>query len=125
MKLELSLEQWQQVKDFAIRNLNLSSISKVDCDLSEYIPYYNKCLENNYHADLEYMVKHGSKRFIPNELVPGTNSVIVATLNYLNRPVNVETEVKRLRTTSNIADISIYAHDRDYHKVMKKTSATR
>lgn len=71
------------------------------------------------------MVKHGSKRFIPNELVPGTNSVIVATLNYLNRPVNVETEVKRLRTTSNIADISIYAHDRDYHKVMKKTSATR
>ncbi|ABK89664.1 tRNA epoxyqueuosine(34) reductase QueG [Francisella tularensis subsp. novicida] len=120
MKLELSLEQWQQVKDFAIRNLNLSSISKADCDLSEYIPYYNKWLENNYHADLEYMVKHGSKRFIPNELVPGTNSVIVATLNYLNRPVNVKTEVKRLRTTSNIADISIYAHGRDYHKVMKK-----
>ncbi|MDE4969618.1 DUF1730 domain-containing protein, partial [Francisella tularensis subsp. holarctica] len=70
--------------------------------------------------DLEYMVKHGSKRFIPNELVPGTNRVIVATLNYLNRPVNVETEVKRLRKTSNIADISIYAHDRDYHKLMKK-----
>ncbi|MBK2145574.1 DUF1730 domain-containing protein, partial [Francisella tularensis] len=80
MKLELSLEQWQQVKDFAIRNLNLSSISKVDCDLSEYIPYYNKCLENNYHADLEYMVKHGSKRFIPNDLVPCTNSFIVAPL---------------------------------------------
>ncbi|MDE4963419.1 hypothetical protein NAI36_09315 [Francisella tularensis subsp. holarctica] len=53
MKLELSLEQWQQLKDFAIRNLNISSISKVDCDLSEYIPYYNKCLEYNYHADLE------------------------------------------------------------------------
>ncbi|MDE4972131.1 DUF1730 domain-containing protein, partial [Francisella tularensis subsp. holarctica] len=80
-----------------------SSISKVDCDLSEYIPYYNKCLENNYHADLEYMVKHGSKRFIPNELVHGTNSVIVATLNYLNSPVNVEKDVKRLRTNSNIA----------------------
>ncbi|MDE5030194.1 tRNA epoxyqueuosine(34) reductase QueG, partial [Francisella tularensis subsp. holarctica] len=77
-------------KDFAIRNINLSSISKVDFDLSEYIHYYNKFLENNYHADLEYMVKNGSKRFIPKELVPGTNRLIVATLNYLNRTVNVE-----------------------------------
>ncbi|MDE4980197.1 DUF1730 domain-containing protein, partial [Francisella tularensis subsp. holarctica] len=90
----------------------------------EYIPYYNKCQENKYQADLEYMEKHGSKRLIPNELVPGTNSDIVATLNYLNRPVTVETEVKRLRTTRNIADISIYAHYRDYHKVMKKNFST-
>ncbi len=58
-------------------------------------------------------------------LVPVTNSIIVATLNYLNHPVNVKTKVKRLRTTSNITDIFIYAHGRDYHKVMKKTSKTR
>lgn len=117
--------QWQEVQKFATDSLGLSSISKADCDLSEYIPYYNKWIENNYHADLEYMVKHGSKRFIPNELVPGTNSVIVATLNYLNRPITIKNEVKRLKSSTDIADISIYAHGRDYHKVMKKTSTIR
>ncbi|WP_150468297.1 tRNA epoxyqueuosine(34) reductase QueG [Francisella sp. SYW-9] len=120
MKLELSLQQWQKVKDYAFNELNLSSISKADCDLSEYIPYYNQWIEKGYHADLDYMVKHGSKRYIPDELVPGTNSVIVATLNYLNRPVSIKSEVQKLRTPSNTADISIYAHGRDYHKVMKK-----
>lgn len=120
MKLELSLSQWQKVKDFAINELNLSSISKADCDLSEYIPYYDIWIQNGYHADLDYMTKHGSKRFVPKELVPGTNSVIVATLDYLNRPLSTKAEVKKLRTPDNIADISIYAHGRDYHKVMKK-----
>nr|WP_234384089.1 QueG-associated DUF1730 domain-containing protein [Francisella noatunensis] len=120
MKLKLSAMQWQQVQKFATDSLGLSSISKADCNLSEYIPYYNKWIENNYHADLEYMVKHGAKRFVPNELVPGTNSVIVATLNYLNRPITIKNEVKRLKSSTDIADISIYAHGRDYHKVMKK-----
>ncbi|MEY8716941.1 tRNA epoxyqueuosine(34) reductase QueG [Francisella philomiragia] len=120
MKLKLSAMQWQQVQNFATDSLDLSSISKADCDLSEYIPYYNKWIENNYHADLEYMIKHGSKRFVPNELVPGTNSVIVATLNYLNRTIAIKNEVKRLKSSTDIADISIYAHGRDYHKVMKK-----
>lgn len=120
MQLELSLEQWSKIKAFALNNLNLSSISKADCDLSEYIPHYNQWIANGYHADLDYMVKHGSKRFVPSELVPGTNSVIVTTLNYLNKPLSTKAEVKRLRNTSDIADISIYAHGRDYHKVMKK-----
>lgn len=120
MKLELSLEQWQKVKDFAVNDLKLSSISKADCDLSEYIPHYNKWIENGYHADMDYMIKHGSKRHVPSELVPGTNSVIVATLDYLNRPLSIKSEVQRLRKPSDIADISIYAHGRDYHKVMKK-----
>ncbi|QIV95951.1 epoxyqueuosine reductase [Allofrancisella inopinata] len=120
MKLELTLEQWQKVKNYAVNELGLSSLSKADCDLSEYIPYYNKWIENGYYAELDYMVKHGQKRFIPDQLVPGTNSVIVATLNYLNRSISTKTEVKRLRTPSEIAEISIYAHGRDYHKVMKK-----
>ena len=65
MKHELSLQQWQKVKDYAIDELNLSSISKADCDLTEYIPYYNQWIKKGYHADLDYMVKHGSKRCIP------------------------------------------------------------
>ena len=120
MKLKLNSQQWKDIQKYALNELNLSSISKADCDLSEYIPYYNKWIENGYHADLEYMTKHGSKRFVPDELIPGTNSVIVTTLNYSNRIISTKTEVKRLRNPTDIADISIYAHGRDYHKVMKK-----
>ena len=120
MKLKLSLQQWQDIQSYALNELNLSSISKADCDLSEYIPYYNKWIENGYHADLDYMTKHGSKRFVPDKLVEGTNSVIVTTLDYLNRPISTKAEVKRLRSHHDVADVSIYAHGRDYHKVMKK-----
>lgn len=120
MQPKLTAQQWQNVQDYAISELNISSISKADCDLSEYIPYYNKWIANGYHADLDYMTKHGNKRFVPNELVTGTNSVIVTTLNYLNRPISTKAEVKKLRNSYDIADVSIYAHGRDYHKVMKK-----
>ncbi len=120
MLIQLTDEQWQDIRNYAIEELKLSTISKADCDLSEYIPHYNNWIKNNYHADLDYMVKHGTKRFIPNDLIPGTNSVIVTTLNYLNRHVSIKDEVKRLKTKSSIADISIYAHGRDYHKVLKK-----
>jgi len=120
MKVSLTLEQWLQVQQYALNDLGLSSISKSDCDLSEYIPHYNKWISNEYHADLDYMVKHGSKRFIPNELVDGTNSVIVTTLNYLNKTISTKEEVNKIRTTDDIAKVSVYAHGRDYHKVMKK-----
>lgn len=120
MQVKLTLEQWSKVKEYAINNLGLSSISKADCNLSEYIPYYNAWIEKGYHADLDYMVKHGSKRYTPNELVPGTNSVIVTTLNYINKPISIKNEVKKIRQIDNIAKVSVYAHGRDYHKVMKK-----
>ncbi len=120
MQIKLTLEQWAKVKAYAQNELGLSSISKADCDLSEYIPHYNKWIEKNYHADLDYMVKHGSKRYIPNELVDGTNSVIVTTLNYLNHTISTKDEVRKIREKSDVGKVSVYAHGRDYHKVMKK-----
>ena len=44
MLIQLTDEQWQDIRNYAIEELKLSTISKADCDLSEYIPHYNNAI---------------------------------------------------------------------------------
>ncbi len=115
----VSTTQWSRIKDFALKTLNFSDIGATDCNLSEYIPKYHLWIEQGYHAELEYMTKHGSKRYTPEELVAGTKSVIVVRLNYLPQSYDIKNIRKKLSTPSDKAAISIYAHGRDYHKVLR------
>ena len=46
--------------------------------------------------------------------------MIVTKLNYVNRHISTKAKVKRLGSPSDILDVSIYAHGRDCHKVIKK-----
>ena len=72
------------------------------------------------HGEMEYMVRHGSKRSHPQELVPGTLSVLTFRMNYL--PANA-TDSWEVISDSNQAFISRYALGRDYHKVMRNRLA--
>lgn len=67
-------------------------------------------------ADMKYMWKHGSKRYHPGELVPGTLRVISVRMDYL--PPDDDAEAIQKDLTS--AFISRYALGRDYHKLMRK-----
>jgi len=61
------------------------------------------------------------KRARPNELVPGTLSVITGRMDYLPRDTPEDwsaTELARL-TRQGEAIVSVYARGRDYHKVMR------
>jgi len=62
------------------------------------------------------MAKHGTKRTRPAELVPNTNRIISARLDYL--PPNAK-DSEAILQSSNQAFISRYALGRDYHKVMR------
>ncbi|GGG00683.1 epoxyqueuosine reductase [Cysteiniphilum litorale] len=116
----VSLEQWNSIKQFALTTLGISDISATDCLLDQYIPKYQEWLQQGYHADLDYMVKHGSKRYTPHELVADTKSVIVVRLNYLPQAYCFKGIRKTLSTPSENAAISVYAHGRDYHKVLRQ-----
>ncbi len=74
-------------------------------------------LEAGYHGEMNYMAKHGSKRSRPDELVPGTLSIVSARMNYappaLANAASVLNEPNR-------AYISRYALGRDYHKLMRR-----
>ncbi|MGH8595120.1 MAG: tRNA epoxyqueuosine(34) reductase QueG, partial [Gammaproteobacteria bacterium] len=73
-------------------------------------------LAKGYHGDMRYLARHGRKRSRPAELIPGTLSVICATLNYLPADSADMRETLNDRTRGYIAR---YALGRDYHKVMR------
>ncbi|WP_456376596.1 tRNA epoxyqueuosine(34) reductase QueG [Thiolapillus sp.] len=87
-----------------------------DTDLQLAGERLQKAVAEGRLADMSYMWKHGSKRFRPDELVPGTLRVISVRMDYL--PPDDEAEA--LQRDPAAAFISRYALGRDYHKLMRK-----
>ncbi|MEA5096989.1 MAG: tRNA epoxyqueuosine(34) reductase QueG [Burkholderiaceae bacterium] len=78
-------------------------------------------LEAGRHGDMAYMAAHGTLRARPAELVPGTQRVIVARMDYLPPLAGerwLEQERARLHEPS-VAAVSMYARGRDYHRVLR------
>ncbi len=72
-------------------------------------------LAAGYHGEMDYMARHGIKRARPQELLPGTRTLISVRLAYWPAAAAAE---------ENLADaerayISRYALGRDYHKLLR------
>ena len=70
---------------------------------------YSNWLNNEYHADMNYLANNFEKRFNPELLVENAKTVISVILNYY--PDKIQNE--------DTLQISKYAYGRDYHKVVK------
>lgn len=84
-------------------------------DLGPHIAHYRDWLEQGFHADLDYMQQHGAKRWIPEQLIPGTLRVISLRMNYVSdgaQPLNILKDSRK-------AYVSRYALGRDYHKLIR------
>ena len=104
------------------RELGFSQIGVSGVDLSDAEPGLLAWLAQGFHGDMSYMASHGLKRARPDELVPGTLSVVTARMDYLPRdtpPDWVGREWARLGR-SDLAVVSLYARGRDYHKVLRQ-----
>ena len=97
--------------------LGFQDVGISDTDLSSAEIVLNNWLDKNYHGDMDWMAKHGTKRSRPAELVPGTLRVISVRLDYLPEAMEVCTA---LLEQPSKAYISRYALGRDYHKLMRK-----
>ncbi len=84
-------------------------------NLDIHIERYQDWLNHGYHADLDYMEKHGSKRWQADELIPGTVRVISLRMNYLSDPGSPQ----GLLNKKDKAYISRYSLGRDYHKLIR------
>jgi epoxyqueuosine reductase len=73
-------------------------------------------LARGWHGTMDYMARHGSKRWRPAELVPGTLSVISVRMDYW--PEGVADPLLVLGDRER-AYVSRYALGRDYHKLMR------
>lgn len=108
-ELAANIKQWGL-------ELGFQQIGITDADLTQYEPRFLAWLEKKFHGDMHYMEAHGSKRYRPDELIPGTIRIISARMDYLPP----DTEIPKVLQNPSLAYISRYALGRDYHKLMRK-----
>ncbi|HQX58840.1 MAG TPA: tRNA epoxyqueuosine(34) reductase QueG [Burkholderiaceae bacterium] len=103
------------------QELGFSQIGFSRIDLSGAEQGLLSWLDNGFHGDMAYMAAHGLKRARPQELVPGTVTVLTARMDYLSTgtpPQWQEIEFARLGHPRE-GIVSMYARGRDYHKVLR------
>lgn len=107
--LTASIREWAAQLGF--QQLGIS-----DIDLSDDAARLKTYLDAGYHGEMAYMADHGSMRWRPDELVPGTVRVISVRMDYLPE----DTQMAQLLAQPEQAYISRYALGRDYHKLIRK-----
>ena len=118
--LNLSVQDLAGLKSDIVRwseELGFQQLGVSDVDLTEAGLRLGEWLADEFHGEMDYMDKHGSKRSRPAELVPGTLRVISVRMDYL--PPGQDQSADLLDHDSR-AYISRYALGRDYHKVIRR-----
>ncbi len=105
----------QQIKVWG-RELGFQQLGICDIDLAEDEQRLQAWLDKGYQGDMQWLAEHGHKRSRPHELLPGTQRVICARLDYLP-PDTRQIEVLK---SPQKAYVSRYALGRDYHKLIRK-----
>lgn len=93
------------------KELGFSSIGIAHAQPGAAAERLKSWLDQGYHGEMDYMARHYALRADPQQLVPGTLSVITATLDYLPHQLPPP--------PPEMAAISRYAQGRDYHKVIR------
>lgn len=106
--LATQIKEWGRELGFANLRIAPADIPQAEAELDAW-------LTAGSHGEMDYMASHGTKRARPRELLPRTQSVIMARLDY--RPDAAD-------AAANLADgdrayVSRYALGRDYHKVLR------
>jgi len=109
-KLAAQIKAWAQ--EFGFQQTGIS-----DTRLDAHEKWLLEWLEQGMHGDMEWMLRHGTKRSRPAELVTGTQRVISVRMDYLPEAAG---DVIEMLQQPSIGIISRYALGRDYHKLMRK-----
>ncbi len=108
-----TLQGWAE--ELGFQQLGITGI-----DLNQHESYLQKWLDAGYHGEMEYMARHGTARSRPDELIPGTCSVLTLRMDYYPASSDPETVLE----DSSRAYVSRYALGRDYHKLIRHRLAT-
>jgi epoxyqueuosine reductase len=108
-QLALDIKNWGKA-------LGFQQIGITDIDLSAYEQRFLTWLDQGFHGEMRYMEQHGSKRYRPDELIPGTVRIISTRMDYLPP----DTDIPKILQNPMKGFISRYALGRDYHKLIRK-----
>ena len=101
------------------RELGFSSAGIADIDLSDAQPGLLQWLQAGMHGQMQYMARHGLRRAQPAQLVPGTLSVVMVTMDYAPTDAHWREQAWVNLADTERAFVSRYALGRDYHKVVR------
>ena len=96
--------------------LGFQQVAIADIDLPQDAQYLVDWLARNRHGAMNYMARHGEKRWRPEQLVPGTLRAISVRMDYWPEQAHDPDEVL---ADSQLAYVSRYALGRDYHKLLR------
>jgi epoxyqueuosine reductase len=97
--------------------LGFQKLGITDTDLGAHEQRLLEWLAQDFHGEMGYMQRHGTRRSRPADLVAGTLRVISARMDYLPGDAAPLREVMEQPGT---AVVSRYALGRDYHKVLRR-----
>ena len=109
----------QQIKQWG-QELGFQQVAITDTELSATGERLNQWLAQGYQGEMRWMSEHGSKRYHPEQLLPGTVRVITVRMDYLPDNDNLIAVLK----DESKAYIARYALGRDYHKLIRKRLTT-
>lgn len=102
------------------QGLGFQQVGVSDIDLTQAEAALTRWLKDQFHGEMDYMSRHGSKRTRPEELVPGTVRVITVRMDYW---ADVTEDAWAVLSDDQQGFISRYALGRDYHKLMRRRLA--
>ncbi len=107
--LATSVKGWG--REFGFQQVGIAHI-----DLPEDAKYLNEWLTLERHGTMDYMSRHGEKRWQPEKLIPGTLRAITARMDYWPNEAQNADDVL---SDASLAYVSRYALGRDYHKLLR------
>jgi epoxyqueuosine reductase len=101
------------------RELGFASAGVAGIDLSTAEPGLRQWLAAGFHGEMDYMARHGARRARPAELVPGTLSALMVTMDYAPADPDWREHAWATLEAPERAFVSRYALGRDYHKLVR------
>jgi epoxyqueuosine reductase len=96
--------------------LGFQQVAITDIDLPQDGEHLARWLALNRHGEMDYMARHGEKRWHPDQLVPGTLRAISVRMDYWPEQASQADEVL---ADAQLGYVSRYALGRDYHKLLR------
>ncbi len=109
---ELSRQIQAWASELGFQQTGISGI-----DLSQAGEQLLAWLDKGLHGEMDYMARHGAKRYQPQQLVAGTRSIISARMDYWPDSAAAPWEIIN---NPQLGYVSRYALGRDYHKLIRK-----
>ena len=101
--------------------LGLQAVGIGSIELAPHDAHFRRWLAAGHHGDMDYMARHGERRWRPDLLVPGTVRVISVRMDYW--PAQGAAAIDQLERPDR-AYVARYALGRDYHKLLRSRLAS-